>query len=48
MAEDIDKYIKMSPEEFEAGLKKLQKANITAKNAMEYLDDALFILIIMS
>lgn len=41
MAEDIDKYIKMSAEEFEAGLKKLQKANITPENAMKYLDEAL-------
>ena len=41
MAEDIDKYIKMSAEEFEVGLKKLQKANITPENAMKYLDEAL-------
>lgn len=41
MAEDIDKYIKMSAEEFEAGLKKLQKANIIPENTMKYLDEAL-------
>lgn len=38
MAEDISTGIKMTLEEFEEGYKALQKANITAKNAMKYLD----------
>ncbi|MGE6394576.1 hypothetical protein [Chryseobacterium scophthalmum] len=41
MAEDIDKYIKMSAEEFEEGLQKLLAIKITPENAMKYLDQAL-------
>lgn len=41
MAENIDTYIKMSVQEFEAGLKALQETKITSENAMDYLDDAL-------
>ena len=41
MAEDISTGIKMTLEEFEAGFKALQKANITAKNAINYIYDAL-------
>lgn len=38
MAENIPTGIKMTVEEFEAGLKALQETNITAKNAIEYLE----------